>query len=109
MRKIKLWVAVVFFIFILSLNASAQDVIKKNDYTLTFESNYAELNPALKQRLIETFFQVYPKLAKEYNPNASREVKFFVDTAYKGVAAPVQEELFLVRYGCKSILKILMW
>lgn len=73
--------------FILSLNVSAQDVIKKNGYTLTFESNYAELNPALKQRLIETFFKVYPKLAIEYNPKASKEVKFLVDTAYKGVAA----------------------
>lgn len=87
MKKIKLVAASVFFIFILSLNASAQEVTKKNGYTLTFESNYAALNPALRQRLIETFFEVYPKLAKEYNANANKEVKFFVDTAYKGVAA----------------------
>lgn len=41
----------------------------------------------MRQRLIETFFVVYPKLAKEYNPNTARQVTFFVDTAYKGVAA----------------------
>jgi hypothetical protein len=65
----------------------AQDVIKKGKYTLTYESNDQTFNPALKQRLIATFFEVYPKLAKEYNPNTLKEVKFFIDTAYKGVAA----------------------
>ena len=65
----------------------AQDIIRKNGYTLTFESNYAAFDPALKKRLVETFFTVYPKLAKEYNPATSKEVTFFVDTAYKGVAA----------------------
>lgn len=67
--------------------ATAQEMVKKKGYTLTFESNYAELNPKLKKRMIETFFEVYPKLAKAYNLAALKEVKFFVDTAYKGVAA----------------------
>ncbi|MEJ5994509.1 basic secretory protein-like protein [Pedobacter sp. Du54] len=67
--------------------STAQEIVKKKGYTLTFESNYEELDPKLKKRLIETFFEVYPKLAKEYNPNTVKEVKFFVDTAYKGVAA----------------------
>lgn len=65
----------------------AQDVTRKNGYTLTFESDFADFNPQLKQRLIETFFTVYPKLAKEYNLGTSKKVTFFVDTAYKGVAA----------------------
>ena len=65
----------------------AQEIIKKNGYTLSFESNFAALDPQLKKRLIQTFFEVYPKLAKEYNPKTLKEVKFFVDTAYKGVAA----------------------
>lgn len=66
---------------------NAQETIKKNGYTLTFESNFDALNPQLKKRLIETFFVVYPKLAKEYNPETLKAVTFFVDTAYKGVAA----------------------
>jgi len=69
------------------MQLNAQEIIKKKGYTLTFESNFAELNPKLKKRLIETFFEVYPKLAKEYNPNTLKEVKFSVDTNYKGVAA----------------------
>jgi sulfur carrier protein ThiS len=69
------------------LPAKAQETIKKKGYTLTFESNYTDLNPQLKQRLINTFFDVYPKLAKTYNPQTLKDVTFFVDTAYKGVAA----------------------
>jgi hypothetical protein len=70
-----------------SVNLNAQEVVKKKGYILTFESNYAELDPKLKQRLISTFFTVYPELAKEYNPKTLKSVKFLVDTAYKGVAA----------------------
>ncbi|KQN38447.1 secretory protein [Pedobacter sp. Leaf41] len=65
----------------------AQEMIKRKGYTLTFESNFAALDPQLKKRMIETFFEVYPKLAKEYNPKTLKTVKFFVDTTYKGVAA----------------------
>lgn len=63
------------------------EVIKKKGYELTFESNYAALDAALRQRLISTFFEVYPKLAKAYNPKTLKQVSFLVDTAYKGVAA----------------------
>ncbi|MFC3562217.1 basic secretory protein-like protein [Pedobacter jamesrossensis] len=87
MKKITL-LSILFFLVILPFSKSqAQEVIKKKGYTLTFESNFAELDPKLKKRLIETFFIVYPKLAKEYNPNTLKDVKFFIDTAYKGVAA----------------------
>ncbi len=65
----------------------AQEIIKKNGYTLTFENNYEALDPQLKNRLINTFFEVYPKLAAEYNPKTLKKVTFLVDTAYKGVAA----------------------
>jgi hypothetical protein len=79
-----------------SMTAFAQpkpEVIKKNGYELTFESNYAALDPALKQRLISTFFDVYPKLAKEYNPKTSKKVSFLVDTAYEGVAATANDQV----------------
>ncbi|KQR65298.1 basic secretory protein-like protein [Pedobacter sp. Leaf176] len=87
MKRVTLF-SVLFFLAVVSFTQSyAQEVIKKKGYTLTFESNFAQLDPKLKKRLIETFFEVYPKLAKEYNPNTIKEVKFFVDTNYKGVAA----------------------
>ncbi|MES2418485.1 MAG: basic secretory protein-like protein [Bacteroidota bacterium] len=81
---------VLFLIFSSFLSVEqlkAQDVIKRKGYTLTFESNDGKLDPKLKERMIETFFEVYPKLAKAYNPNTLKEVKFMVDTSYKGVAA----------------------
>jgi hypothetical protein len=71
----------------------AQDITSKNGYTLIFESNFSALDPKLKKRLIETFFIVYPKLAKEYNPNTAKQVTFFVDTAYKGVAATANDRV----------------
>lgn len=65
----------------------AQETIKKGKYTLTYESNYKEFDPELKDKLIKTFFDTYPVLAKEYNPKTATSVKFVIDTAYKGVAA----------------------
>lgn len=81
--------AAFFLIFVSSMAISAQEkeVFKKKGLTLTFMSNDASFSPVVKQKLIETFFQVYPVLAKEYNPNTAKAVTFFIDTAYKGVAA----------------------
>lgn len=87
MKKNTLLSTLFFFALLSFSQLKAQDVTRKNGYTLTFESNFADLDPQLKKRLIETFFIVYPKLAKEYNQGTSKEVRFFVDTAYKGVAA----------------------
>ena len=87
MKKISLLASLAVITLLPLSKLVAQETIKKNGYTLSFESNYAALDPKLKKRLIETFFVVYPKLAKEYNPNTLKSVKFFVDTAYKGVAA----------------------
>lgn len=59
----------------------------QNGYTLHFESNDPNFSMLTKQRLIETFFKVYPQLAAEYNSSTSKTVYFVIDTAYKGVAA----------------------
>lgn len=67
--------------------AQTSEVVTKNGYTLTFKSNAADFDPALKSRMIATFFDVYPRLAKTYNKKADKEVVFSIDTAYKGVAA----------------------
>ncbi|WP_421942546.1 basic secretory protein-like protein [Pedobacter sp.] len=87
MKKLTLLSTILIILILPFASLQAQEVIKKKGYTLTFESNFVELDPKLKKRLIETFFVVYPKLAKEYNPNTLRDVKFSVDTNYKGVAA----------------------
>ncbi|GAA4313677.1 hypothetical protein GCM10023149_09530 [Mucilaginibacter gynuensis] len=67
--------------------AAGIDTLKKNGYTLIVSGNDDKFDPALKQKLITTFFEVYPKLAKAYNPKTDKQVVFFIDTAYHGVAA----------------------
>lgn len=70
-----------------SVSAQEKEVFKKKGYTLNFISEDKAFSPALKTRLVETFFQVYPLLAKKYNVKTAGEVTFLIDTAYKGVAA----------------------
>ncbi|MCY1520734.1 Peptidase of plants and bacteria [compost metagenome] len=89
-------------LFLLSLSLNAQEVIRKKGYTLTFESNDPGLNPALKQRMIATFFEVYPRLAKTYNRKTLRTVKFRVDTAYKGVAATSNGSVVFAAHWLKT-------
>jgi hypothetical protein len=74
-------------------DVTSKDVRKQKGYTLTFEGNDPSFSPALKEKLIKTFFEVYPKLEKEYNPKTSKIVTFKVDTAYKGVAATANDEV----------------
>ena len=70
-----------------SVRADEPEVFKKKGYTLTFESLDSGFDPKLKKRMVKTFFKVYPVLVKEFNPQAAKEVKFVIDTSYKGVAA----------------------
>lgn len=86
-KKIIKWCVVLSAAIIPFIAVKAQDTTHQKGYTLIFKSNDATLDPTLKKRMIETFFIVYPKLAKEYNRKTQKEVTFFVDTAYKGVAA----------------------
>jgi len=89
--KLVLLVLLTFFIFSIADAQSPQilktDTIKKGKYTLIFINQDASFDPALKQRMINTFFTVYPELAKTYNQKTAKLVTFVIDTAYKGVAA----------------------
>lgn len=76
MRKNALLSTLFLFVLLPFSQLKAQDVTRKNGYILTFESNFADLDPQLKKRLTETFFTVYPKLAKEYNPETSKKLCF---------------------------------
>jgi hypothetical protein len=67
--------------------AQTTDVFKKKGYQLTFINQDATLDAAVKQKMIDAFFEVYLKLAKAYNSKTLKDVTFVVDTAYKGVAA----------------------
>lgn len=83
----KNYLAAIFISFI-TLTAAAQQtqVFNKKGYQLTFINQDATLDTALQQRMVNTFFKVYPELAKAYNKKTAKEVTFVIDTAYKGVA-----------------------
>lgn len=83
----KIFLSACFCLAIGVVNAQEKEVFKEKGYTLNFTNNDASFDPALKKRMIETFFKVYPKLAKDFNKNTDKEVTFSIDTAYKGVAA----------------------
>lgn len=74
-------------IFSHHLKAQETETIKKDGLTLNFTNQDPTFDPALKKRMIETFFKVYPLLSQEYNPKTNKEVYFVIDTAYDGVAA----------------------
>ncbi|AMR32367.1 secretory protein [Mucilaginibacter sp. PAMC 26640] len=62
------------------------EVIKKNGYKLTVINQDSKFDKAEIVKLEDTFFEVYPKLEKEYNNKTLKDVTFVIDTAYGGVA-----------------------
>lgn len=70
-----------------SLSAQEKEVFKKNGYTLNFINEDKTFDLALRDRMVKTFFTVYPMLCKTYNGKSATEVTFVIDTAYRGVAA----------------------
>ncbi|MET3978774.1 hypothetical protein ABIB62_001343 [Mucilaginibacter sp. UYP25] len=67
--------------------AGGIDTIKRSGYTLIVHGNDANFDKAITDKLISTFFIVYPKIVNEYNKKSLKQVEFFIDTAYHGVAA----------------------
>jgi hypothetical protein len=83
--KLKHGLLLLSSLFVLGAHAQSK-TYKREGYTLTFANNDATLPAAEQERVINTFFEVYPKLAKEYNKHTAKEVSILIDTAYKGVA-----------------------
>ncbi|MDF2432160.1 MAG: hypothetical protein JWP44_1791 [Mucilaginibacter sp.] len=67
-------------------NAQSTKTYHVKRYTLTFINQDATLDTALQQRMVNTFFKVYPELAKAYNKKPAKAVTMVIDTTYKGVA-----------------------
>jgi len=67
-----------------------RDSITRNSYTLIFinkDPTFKKQRNALKEKLIGTFFKVYPEEAAEFNLHTLRKVTFIIDPDYDGVAA----------------------
>jgi hypothetical protein len=50
-----------------------------NGYNLTIKNTDFQLNAAVRQRLIELFFEIYPRLVNRFNPNAPHSIDVFID------------------------------
>lgn len=55
--------------------------------TLIFINKSPSFDQTTGQRMIDLFFQVYPKEVKLFNPTSSKTVTFVISSEYKGVAA----------------------
>jgi len=77
----------------------SKDSLTRGPYTLIFinkDSAFAETGSTVKQRMIDTFFEVYPKEAQRFNPNTATRLTFIIDPSYDGVAATSDE---IIRYS----------
>ena len=66
--------------------ATIRDTITRGGYTLLIVNNEPDFNPQTLQKLIDAFFTVYPEEADRFNKNTLKQVTFFIDPTYKGVA-----------------------
>ncbi|UII19987.1 basic secretory family protein [Fulvivirga ligni] len=85
MRRITIALALVAGLMI-SNQVSAQEVYKRKGYQLTINNQAEGVDGDVMNSLIETFFTVYPVLCRNYNTSAVKEVEFFIDPDYNGVA-----------------------
>lgn len=65
----------------------AEVTYRKGAYSLTFRNNDPRFDTAIREKLVATYFAVYPAEAKRFNQKTVKHVIFQVDTAYHGVAA----------------------
>ncbi|WP_066838801.1 basic secretory protein-like protein [Rufibacter ruber] len=70
----------------ISASQTQTETHTRGNYTLTFVNQDPQLNPTVKQKLIDAFFQTYPAEAKRFNKNTVEAVTVTIDTAYAGVA-----------------------
>jgi len=62
------------------------DSVEKDGLTLHFINKSTTITLSYKAKMIETFFTNYPKLLKDFNPNAQKSLYFIIDPTYDGVA-----------------------
>lgn len=77
---------IALFCFISIINAQVTTIYNKKGYKLTFINYDAHFDTLEQQRMVLTFYTVYPALAKAYNKKTLKEVTMTIDTGYKGVA-----------------------
>lgn len=67
--------------------AVSNDTIKRKGFTIVFINQSEHFSKSTGERMIETFFKVYPQEARLYNRNTRKLITFVIDPGYTGVAA----------------------
>ena len=79
------WIVSIFLLIGICQQTNAQTTVQKG-----YELNLVAQNPSFSQaelkRLTDVFFQVYPKMVKDFNRKSPKSVTITIDTAYDGVA-----------------------
>ena len=81
------FITLILLVFAIGANAQKTTVYNQKGYKLTFINYDATFDTLEQQRLVKTFYTVYPELVKTYNKHSLKEVTMVIDTAYTGVAA----------------------
>jgi len=63
-----------------------RDSVTRRGYTLVFINHEQGFDTITKQKMIEAFFDVYPREVKRFNRHALKRVVFLIDPGYDGVA-----------------------
>jgi alpha-L-fucosidase len=87
MRNFILSAAVLLFCGRALAAFETRDTISRGGYTVVFINKDPGFSAVTRQRLIDTYFEVYPKEALRFNPRTLRLVNFVIDPSYDGVAA----------------------
>lgn len=82
----------------------SSQAIKRGGYELVFVNKDPALSPAMRERMIEVFFRVYPAEAARFNPAAPAQVTFVIDTEYRGGAAAGQGNV--VRFNASRLREL---
>lgn len=62
------------------------DSLTKNNVSLVFINHSNKSQLEYQERLMNTYFTVYPKLLNDFNPNAKKKMYFIIDPTYDGAA-----------------------
>lgn len=84
-------ITLILAVFAIGAKSQKTTVYNQKGYKLTFINYDATFDTLEQQRMVKTFFTVYPELAKTYNPKTLKTVIMEIDTSYKGVAATAND------------------
>ena len=85
----------VILLLVVSLQVNAQEVeeYSKGKLSITFKNFDATLKEGTEDKFISTVFKVYPKLLKDFNPDAQKHITINIDTSYTVVAYAFNGEI----------------